>query len=237
MPRKHANLFVLTAARDTDDPWAYLRDTVAQIEKQTAACSYRAIVCDGVYSGPKFGGWDVHSYLGKEPGSANRDPWFHVFRIAEDLRNDALCLEDDIEIAPGGLQRMLDFQVPGDLGFVQFFTSRALLNKSTKPGLFRAPCGSSRFLQATLYKHETLTKLAAYRHHPDYEKHPTSADQTVADACKTMHINHALHVPSLVQHVGAKSVNSPAAKLAWWRTADNFDAQMTCKDFSLYDYT
>jgi hypothetical protein len=217
---RRCNLFLLTAARDLADPWQYLKATVAGIEAQGACVTYRAIICDGVYDGPRFGGWDIISYLGKQPGSGNRDAWFRVFHVAQDVAGDALCLEDDIEIAPGGLQRMLDFDIPGELGFVQFFGSKAYINAKTPPGLRRAPRGTSRFLQATKYTRECLSMLDSFRNRPEYQETPHSADQTIAKACKIQHIDHAIHVPSLVQHVGAVSKNTPTAKLAWWRQAD-----------------
>lgn len=228
--KQRCNLFVLTTARQTPDPWAYLRQTIAGIEAQGACVAYRAIVCDGVYSGPRFGGWDVISYLGKQPGSGNRDAYWRMIHIAEDTVGDALCIEDDVTMAPGALDYMLDFDMPGDVGFVSFFGSKAYINKSTPPGLRRGPRGTSRFLQANKYSHEALSKLDAYRYTPGYQLTPGSADQTIARACKDVKIDYALHVPSLVDHVGEVSKNTPAAKLAWWRKADAFDVRMSIKD-------
>jgi hypothetical protein len=217
---KRCNLYVLTTARATEDPWAYLRATVTGIEAQRCAVDYRAIVCDGKYTGPRFGGWDIISYLGKEAGSGNRDPMWRVFHTAEDVAGDALICEDDIEIAPGALQYMLDFEIPGNVGFVSFFGAKSYINAKTPNGLRRIPRGTSRFLQCNKYDHEALSKLVAYRHNPEYKLTPGSADQTIARACKAVNIDAAIHVPSLVDHVGAVSKNTPAAKLAWWRKAD-----------------
>jgi hypothetical protein len=115
---------------------------------------------------------------------------------------------------------MLDFDMPGDVGLVSFFGSKAYVNAKTPHGLRRIPRGTSRFLQSNKYSHETLTKLDAFRYRLEYLETPQSADQTIARACKLQKIDAAIHVPSLVDHVGAVSKNTPAAKLAWWRQAD-----------------
>lgn len=220
MVNLRTNLLLLTAARATDDPWAYLKATVAGIEAQGACVSYRAIVCDGIYTGPRFGGWDIISYLGKQPGSGNRDAMFRVFSTAEDLAGNALVLEDDVTMAPGSLQYMLDFDIPGDIGFVSFFGAKSYINSRTPHGLRRIPRGTSRFLQANKYSRGALSMLNAFRYRPEYQETPQSADQTIARACKVNKIDAAIHVPSLVDHVGEVSKNTPAAKLAWWRKAD-----------------
>lgn len=221
---------MLTSARNTDDPWQYLRATLSGIEQQRAAVDNRILVCDGNYTGPFWGGWQVVQSFNKEPGSANRDPWFHALKVAFEMGDEALCLEDDISMAPGALQYMLDFGIPGDLGFVQFFASKVMLPVTSKLGLHRQPRGSSRFLQANKYTRAALLKLQTFRKRPEYALHPESADQTIGLACKTMGINHALHFPSLVQHIGAVSKNTPKAQLAWWRQADDLTARMAIKD-------
>jgi hypothetical protein len=224
--KRRCSLVMLTSPRDTDDQWKYLRDTLRGIEDQGVSPTNQVLISDGLYAGPPAPGWQVLSVVGKPAGSGNRDPWFHAIHIAHSLGDDALCLEDDIEFAPGALRYMLDFKVPGDLGFVQFFASKAVVPPGTKPGLVRAPIGSSRFLQAVKYSRSGLLSLDTFRGSPTYKKTPQSADQTVAAACKAQNIRYAIHVPSLVQHVGVVSKNGKATALPWWKTSTVLDGRL-----------
>jgi hypothetical protein len=216
---------MLTSPRDTDDKWKYLKDTLRRIEDQGVSPN-QVLISDGPYTGPPAPGWQVLAFSNKEPNSGNRDPWFRAIHVAQQLGDDALCLEDDIEFAPGALRYMLDFKVPGDLGFVQFFASKAIVPPDTKPGLVRAPLGSSRFLQAVKYSRSGLLVLDTFAGSSTYKKTPQSADQTVAAGCKEYGIRYAIHVPSLVQHVGAVSKNGKSTVLPWWKTSTVLDSRL-----------
>jgi hypothetical protein len=59
-------LLVLTSARRTDDPWAYLTKTVEQIEAEEIDIP-KGIVVDGRYKGPALpAGWSVTEFLERE---------------------------------------------------------------------------------------------------------------------------------------------------------------------------
>jgi len=58
-----SQLLILTSARRTDEPWAYLTSTVEQIEQEEIDIP-KGIVCDGKYTGPALPpGWTVQEYF------------------------------------------------------------------------------------------------------------------------------------------------------------------------------
>lgn len=232
------SIYVLTAPRDTADPFEYLRHTVDQIDRQESQ-AYRAIVVDGMPGDlPRFDGWDVIRAHKEGPG--NRNAWFSLFEAAVTVGGAALCFEDDIEICAGGVKRMVDFQVPADLAAVRFFTPRVVA-PSYGNGLHRLPLSVDRkqgalFLQALKWRPEALIALSEFRGHPDYHVTP-SADQTVGKACSILGLSIASHKPDLVQHVGHKSKMTPDTnRLPWWKQADEWEAELEVKtlDPALY---
>jgi len=213
------NIFVLTTARDTTDPWVYLKATIDQIEQQNPNC-YKAIICDGPYDGPRFNGWDVLTETKKNPG--NRDAWFALMAAAVATGGDALCFEDDITICPAGLDRMLKFYVPQDLVAVKFFTPK-VVQVSPKDGLHRIPStvkasAGALFLQALKFRHQGMAEMVEFRHHPNYAKHE-AGDLAIGQACVDLNLKMGQHKPDLVQHVGEVSKAGKTKTMPWWHKA------------------
>src|SRR6266404_2326358 len=107
------SIFVLSAPRNTDSPWEYLQQTIAEIEKQSPNC-YCAIVHDGPYAGPAFPGWDMlaHPHLdgaGPAPSAARGEalkqravPAGHEVQPHRDRSDRAVPQPPDLPAVRGG---------------------------------------------------------------------------------------------------------------------------------------
>lgn len=221
------------------EPYQYLTDTIRQIDSSDSTnFGIKTIVSDGPYTGPRPPGWEISEFLGKtSPG--NRDAWFWLISNAASMGGSVLCFEDDLEICPGGVERMIEFKVPSDLAAVKFFTPKPVGIPATN-GLHRAPAHVRKgalafFLQAVKFSHDGLQALDLFRSNPAYNEHD-EADKVIALACDLLNLSFASHKPDLVQHVGQISKATKSNKLAWWRKSADYQAELDVRalDRNLY---
>jgi hypothetical protein len=210
-------VLILTSPRDTPDPWEYLERTRDQVDIE-GIDARRAVVCDGKFSGMNRPGWWVFEYEKPKlaiPGG-NKLAYWHLLEQAWEVcqhGDDAIVLEDDIELAKNALRRMAGFHVPRDLAWVQFFSPQVTHERMT-PGLWRPPRGTSAFCQAIKFPSRTLERLIPWQCEPEFLKFSASDDALKLAAIR-LGLNYGVHVPDLVQHAGALSLTgAPGLEVA-----------------------
>jgi hypothetical protein len=222
-------LVVLTCARDGEQPFVYLDDTLRQIEAERAAgvdVVEPTIVCDHTASDNRPDipiGWTLESF-GRPPGTLRGNKWAYWAALATAERagtDDALILEDDLEFAPNALRRMALFPVPADLAFVMFFAPAILQAPKMFPGLYRVPAPVI-CCQAIKYSRAGLRRLLDWQSSLGFEAFVES-DQSLDRARAELALKYGAHCPELVQHVGATSVANPGEGLEYdFRRAKTF---------------
>jgi len=123
----------------------------------------------------------------------------------ESSADDLLVLEDDLAFCRNGYLRMLTFPVPADLDWVSFFGPQILVRAKVWAGLWRVPAPSFGAL-ALKFKRESLSRIV------DWSKTAVedftlfnSGDQALDRARQRLALRWGLHVPELVEHMGARS--------------------------------
>jgi hypothetical protein len=126
---------------------------------------------------------------------------------------DWLFLEDDISPCVNAVRRMIDVEIPDDIGMLSFFDLR---NEWNRPGIWRnkqwedeGKTKRRHFYgsQAVKMPARTITMLKQF----GAEKRPFSAnwDTWLGLAIDELGLRQAHYSPSLVQHVGMVSVAYP----------------------------
>jgi hypothetical protein len=219
-------LLILTKPRGSlEDPYQYLRQTIAQIDRENAPVE-KGIVCDGDYSGPRPPGWEVFEYF-RPPGAlpfGNKLPYWHLLSLGYDAGGELLALEDDLTFCHNAIRRMASFLIPADLAWVQFFSPQILMDAQMYPGLWRPPISSHLFLQAVKYSHETLARLMDFNEHPEWGMFSTS-DQSIALASERLGLDYGVHAPDLCQHAGDLSLANPGASISDLRISKMWPGQ------------
>ncbi len=133
-------------------------------------------------------------------------------------------LEDDVVLCRNALAYMERVQLPENLDLVSWYDGHAV-ERISLPG---RPAGghivavqAERFacLQAVTYPQRTIRRLleapAAARW-----REPHGGDNLIAEVLRGRH--YGVHLPNLVDHVGADSIVSPGQSLEGMRRARNF---------------
>jgi hypothetical protein len=207
-------LLILTSRRDTDDPWQYLRVTLADVVREDLAGVRCGIVCDGDYDGPGIPrGWELFTRkraAGELAG--NKLAYWEALRCGLDVAGDLVVLEDDLMLCRNAGRRMCLFEMPEDLDLVQFFSPFILQGDRPLPGLWRPPPAALLFTQAVKYSTRTLAALVDWQSSPDFRAFNIS-DQALSVALPRLGLRYGVHSPDLVQHAGALSSITPGDTL------------------------
>lgn len=219
--KKKTNLLILTTARErAKDPWEYCNDTIWQIQEQdTRAIQQFGIVCDGKYGGIRPEGWGIYEYS-KGTAVGNKFPFWQLLNTGADMGGDLLALEDDLLFSAGAIARMAKVSVPYDCGWIQFFAPKTA-SAATGLGLWKQPCGSSRFNQALKFDHGALISLTGSALPPEWFAE-TAADNALGLAAKSLGLQYVRHYPDLCEHVGTVSQAHDIVGLKNFRKAQNF---------------
>jgi hypothetical protein len=129
-----------------------------------------------------------------------------------------LVLEDDVELCRNALQYMNRARLPSVLDFVTWFDGH-MVPKGAAEGIY--PMYAQQFfcLQGVTWRTSTAERLL---HAPAAAAWPElhSGDILIAKILNGR--RYGVHVPNLVQHLGAESVCNPGQKLSGVRIANNY---------------
>jgi hypothetical protein len=129
-----------------------------------------------------------------------------------------LILEDDVELCRNALPYMERTRLPDVLGFVTWFDGHAIPPRSG-PGIYPVKANYFFCLQGVTWRCSTAEMLLRAPAAAAW-KQPHAGDALIAKILASRH--YGVHVPNLVQHLGAASVCNPAEKLAGVRVANNY---------------
>jgi hypothetical protein len=127
-------------------------------------------------------------------------------------------LEDDVELCRNALQYMERARLPDVLGFVTWFDGHAIPPRSGQ-GIYPVAAQYFFCLQGVTWRAPTAERLLRAPAAMAW-KQPHAGDVLIAKILSGRH--YGVHVPNLVQHLGAASVCNPAEKLSGVRVANNY---------------
>jgi len=129
-----------------------------------------------------------------------------------------LILEDDVGLCRNALRYMERARLPDVLDFVTWFDGHAI-PAGARQGIYPLPAQNFFCLQGVTWKPSTLEALLRSPLAAEWgELH--SGDILIAKILRGR--RYGVHVPNLVQHLGAESICNPGQKLRGVRTANNF---------------
>jgi hypothetical protein len=132
--------------------------------------------------------------------------------------NRILILEDDVELCRNSLMYMERARLPDVLGFVTWFDGHAVPPHSS-PGIYPIPARYFFCLQGVTWRCSTAEAVLRSPTAAAWNQ-PHAGDVLIAKILTGRY--YGVHVPNLVQHLGAASVCNPAEKLAGVRVANNY---------------
>jgi hypothetical protein len=129
-----------------------------------------------------------------------------------------LVLEDDVELCRNALVYMERARLPPVLDFVTWFDGHIVPPRSAQ-GIYPVPADRFFCLQGVTWQVKTAeTLLRAPEAEAWGERH--SGDILIAKILSRRY--YGVHVPNLVQHLGAASICNPGQTLTGVRTANNY---------------
>jgi len=195
----------------------YLGRLVKQINESGWA-GPRFILSDGPMS--LVTGWPTEASLTRQ--GQMRTYWRALsvgLREARRIASDRiLILEDDVELSRNALRYMEKTRLPEVLDFVTWFDGH-VVPPGSKSGIYPVPAENFFCLQGVTWRSATVERLlrspavGAWR-----DEH--SGDILIAQILRGR--RYGVHVPNLVQHLGASSICNPGQKLTGVRTANNY---------------
>jgi hypothetical protein len=129
-----------------------------------------------------------------------------------------LILEDDVELCRNALHYMQRARLPDVLKFVTWFDGHAVPPRSS-PGIYPVHAQYFFCLQGVTWRAATAEVLLRSPMAAAW-KQTHAGDVLIAKILSGRH--YGVHVPNLVQHLGAASVCNPAERLAGVRVANNY---------------
>jgi len=129
-----------------------------------------------------------------------------------------LILEDDVELCTNALPYMERAHIPRTLDFVTWYDGHIVPTGAAK-GIYPANAQYFICLQGVTWQLATAERLLSSPVAAAWSE-PHGGDVLIAKILRGR--AYGVHVPNLVQHLGAESVCSPGATLAGARTAANY---------------
>lgn len=188
---------VLTHPRGT----SYLAATLASTDE--SAKGKRTVVTDSMEplcDLPR--GWPVDAFERPvTPTPDNRWTLWRAFGLAYEAGEDLIAIEDDVRWCRNGARAAELLAVPHDVAWVSLFDVGS--TRAMPHGLWTTRRGDGfMFAQAIKFPHRTcalMRKLGCEM----YER--IGSDSQIAAIGGMLGLSYAVHVPSLVQHIGAVS--------------------------------
>ena len=196
---------------------AYLQRLLRQIDA-SGWIGRRVLISDGPM--PVLSSWSVTCSARRE--GQKRTYWRALAVGLEEARRHRadriLILEDDVELCRNALRYMAGARLPRVLDFVTWFDGH-MVPRGSRPGIYPMPADRFFCLQGVTWQIPTAEMLlrapasAAWA-----EKH--SGDILIANILRQR--QYGVHVPNLVQHLGAQSICNPGQGLTGVRVANNY---------------
>jgi hypothetical protein len=192
----------------TCDRSEYLQQTLDAID--LSATGRKVLVADRCEP-PARAGWEV-SHVPPRPSFARprENKWclWHAFDLAAAAGEDLLFFQDDLALCRNAVRYVQRLAVPDDVALVSLF---APFGDSTMPhGLWRSKCHVYMYCQAVKFPLRTVRELAAARQEMADQLNRGGDDDALQVLGSARGWLYAVHYPSIVQHVGAKSSVSDA---------------------------
>lgn len=177
---------------------SYLNDTIASTDE--SATGKRIVISDSLRV--ISCAWPVESF--ERPLTAfpdNRWSLWRAFNLAYESGEDLIAVEDDVKWCRNGARHAEMLPVPHDVAWVSLFD---VGSGPTMPhGLWTSrKAGGFMFAQAIKFPHRTcaLMRRTGCTNHDR-----VGSDSQLAAIGDMLGLSYAVHVPSIVQHVGAIS--------------------------------
>jgi hypothetical protein len=216
-------ILLVTTCRGRRDGGNYLARLQRQID-ESGWNGRRVLVSDG--PPPASGGGDGWSVAATPQREGQKKTYWRALALGlEECRRSGsdrmLILEDDVELCTNALPYMERARLPDAFAFVTWYDGHAVPRGAAR-GIY--PANALRFicLQAITWKPSVAEELLSS---PVAAAWPEihGGDLLIAKALGGR--SYGVHVPNLVQHLGANSVCSPGDTLAGARTANNYQGR------------
>jgi hypothetical protein len=178
----------------------------------------RFLVCDG--PPVQASGW-VTVASAKRQGQ-RRTYWRALALGVEQTRGERderiLILEDDVELCRNALSCIERASIPNGLDFITWFDGHIIQSGAT-PGIYPVPAEKFFCLQGITWRRSTAEILLRS---PEAAAWPDrhSGDTLIGKILRGR--RYGVHVPNLIQHIGAQSICNPGQRLEGVRTANNY---------------
>jgi hypothetical protein len=141
-----------------------------------------------------------------------------VEEVRKQYDDRILILEDDVELCVNALKYMERVRLPRPLDFVTWFDGH-MIPAGSRHGIYPAMAQNFFCLQGVTWRPavaEALLRTPVANAWRD----PHGGDILIAKILKGR--RYGVHVPNLVQHLGALSICNPGQRLTGVRTANNY---------------
>jgi hypothetical protein len=178
----------------------------------------RFVVCDG----PPVRASGFATLASNRRQGQRRTYWRALALGVEESRRDGddriLILEDDVELCRNALEYIERTAVPAGLDFITWFDGH-MLRAGAGAGIYSVPAEKFFCLQGVTWRRATAEALLRSPEAATWsDRH--SGDTLIARILRGR--RYGVHVPNLLQHIGAQSICNPGQKLAGVRTANNY---------------
>lgn len=197
-------IVVITTARP--DGSSHLADTLHAIDS-SATSERRVVLVDSADALDVPSGWTVINFTKPPQAKRGQNKWitWRAFELAAEADEDLLFFEDDLALCRGAARYIERLAVPDDLAFVSLYDPYGDANDGRPWGLWRARMHVYHYCQALKVPLRTCRILAAGIDEMRGCLRFGGSDDTLRDFGQPRNWMCAIHVPGLVQHVGAKS--------------------------------
>jgi hypothetical protein len=129
-----------------------------------------------------------------------------------------LILEDDVELCRNALTYIERTPIPHDLDFITWFDGH-IIQSGASPGIYSVPAERFFCLQGVTWRRSTAERLLRS---PEAAAWPDrhSGDTLIGKILRGR--RYGVHVPNLIQHIGAQSICNRGQRLEGVRTAANY---------------
>ncbi len=189
-------IFVLTHQR----PENYLLHTLQSIDQ--SATTRRIVVSDSLEWAPVINKpWELLQFQRPQTEKPdNRWAFWRCMDMAVSVGEDAIICEDDIELCRNGARAAELLTVPTDVAWISLFDP--WFDTNVPHALWRAPAGVSSCAQMLKLPNRTCRFLRTMFLQSDAR---VGSDDALMLFGRLFGMLHAVHVPSLAQHIGTIS--------------------------------
>lgn len=214
MERRDMLLIITTAGSRAK---ACLENLLRQIQ-DSGWHGLRFLVCDG--APVRANRW--FSIVSPRREGQRRTYWKALSLGVEQTRGSGddrfLILEDDVELCRNALAYIERTPIPRDLDFITWFDGH-MIRPDSSPGIYSVPAERFFCLQGVTWRRSTAERLLRSPEAAAWtDRH--SGDTLIGKILRGR--RYGVHVPNLVQHMGAQSICNPGQGLNGVRTASNY---------------